>query len=181
MQATSLSDDIISTHTLTWSVTRNRGHRRWNVRFQLTRSRGAWLFFFYANLVDWHISTHTLTWSVTWERQHTLWIHENFNSHAHVERDLWQTTKITYQQAFQLTRSRGAWPWYLLCGLSCKNHFNSHAHVERDFRSFSSVNSIWHFNSHAHVERDRICIELFLLWHISTHTLTWSVTHGYQS
>ena len=33
----------------------------------------------------------------------------NFNSHAHVERDV----------------------WYISCGVH-KKHFNSHAHVERD-------------------------------------------------
>ena len=34
------------------------------------------------------ISTHTLTWSVTDENDCTTMIWGNFNSHAHVERDL---------------------------------------------------------------------------------------------
>ena len=102
-------EPTISTHTLTWSVTRHRffDHFRYT------------------------ISTHTLTWSVTrdlkaldnlqpfqltrsrgaWRRAHArLRRHSNFNSHAHVERDMkitcWRLSSI----AFQLTRSRGAWP-----------------------------------------------------------------------
>ena len=57
--------DIISTHTLTWSVT--------NV----------------VNLLEMYntISTHTLTWSVTGAKEHTLFEKSHFNSHAHVERD----------------------------------------------------------------------------------------------
>ena len=54
---------------------------------------------------------------------------------------------------FQLTRSRGAWPFmYLLVGYF--HNFNSHAHVERDFLLSST----------------------FTILVISTHTLTWSVT-----
>ena len=55
----------ISTHTLTWSVTRA-------YRGRTNRGR---------------ISTHTLTWSVT---KFGKWIYSlinYFNSHAHVERD----------------------------------------------------------------------------------------------
>ena len=55
----------ISTHTLTWSVTKF---------MQVT---------YYPEV----ISTHTLTWSVTGEiNPQAHWIN-NFNSHAHVERD----------------------------------------------------------------------------------------------
>ena len=55
------------------------------------------------------ISTHTLTWSVTgWECAPAT-DKQNFNSHAHVERDHWKTMgRLTHK------------------------HFNSHAHVERD-------------------------------------------------
>ena len=55
----------------------------------------------------------------------------NFNSHAHVERDVY-----------------GA----LLFG--DYDHFNSHAHVERDPVSMCHSLWLWDFNSHAHVERD---------------------------
>ena len=56
----------ISTHTLTWSVTNPKGEY-WN--------------YFY-------ISTHTLTWSVTFRIVINVADDKNFNSHAHVERDL---------------------------------------------------------------------------------------------
>ena len=77
----------ISTHTLTWSVTKMRK----------------------GGLNKLAISTHTLTWSVTLALADfaTGWI--NFNSHAHVERDV-----------IQLSHNE----WTL--------NFNSHAHVERD-------------------------------------------------
>ena len=78
---------VISTHTLTWSVTRNRDEI-----YQKNR-----------------ISTHTLTWSVTFSASSKLPSSINFNSHAHVERDL-----------------------IYFSSLSILFDFNSHAHVERD-------------------------------------------------
>ena len=57
----------ISTHTLTWSVT----FYDW---YKLSRSKC--------------ISTHTLTWSVTNFTYLIQIQRKNFNSHAHVERDL---------------------------------------------------------------------------------------------
>ena len=58
--------EIISTHTLTWSVT--------SIRVQ-SQSKQA-------------ISTHTLTWSVTSPDDFDIIIVDDFNSHAHVERDV---------------------------------------------------------------------------------------------
>ena len=98
---------------------------------------------------------------------------------------------------FQLTRSRGAWHYYMRTMLIL-SYFNSHAHVERDNTIGISVKDIkisthtltWsvtsprperslnrpHFNSHAHVERDQGGACCFCNEDISTHTLTWSVT-----
>ena len=39
------------------------------------------------------------------------------------------------------------------------------------------ISDVKHFNSHAHVERDQIMIKINKDKEISTHTLTWSVTH----
>ena len=55
----------------------------------------------------------------------------NFNSHAHVERDM----------------KLGSDGEHVI-------HFNSHAHVERDNTEFDTDNMVFNFNSHAHVERD---------------------------
>ena len=55
-------------------------------------------------------------------------------------------------------------------------NFNSHAHVERDLKSRTIQRKQRHFNSHAHVERDIQQAQGRLLFSISTHTLTWSVT-----
>ena len=55
----------------------------------------------------------------------------NFNSHAHVERDL--------------AGSHGE---------ILNFHFNSHAHVERDAKVHGNAMIFGNFNSHAHVERD---------------------------
>ena len=57
-----------------------------------------------------YISTHTLTWSVTIVHKLKITVENNFNSHAHVERD-------RDVDMFQ----------------KCICYFNSHAHVERDF------------------------------------------------
>ena len=57
------------------------------------------------------------------------------------------------------------------------SHFNSHAHVERDdFEGIYTKFKTLDFNSHAHVERDATLQLLKILFVISTHTLTWSVT-----
>ncbi len=143
----------ISTHTLTWSVTRY--HVVWpdeEFEFQLTRSRGAWrhdvllavLFKISTHTLTWSvtscfacsltvpsISTHTLTWSVTLRVFISLSCFANFNSHAHVERDA----------PHRLSERK-------------RLNFNSHAHVERDVLRNSWQQGAFHFNSHAHVERD---------------------------
>ena len=78
---------------------------------------------------------------------------ENFNSHAHVERDFCR-----------------------FCYLLYLNYFNSHAHVERDTVEIARSAEDVYFNSHAHVERDHRLNVTAALVKISTHTLTWSVT-----
>ena len=55
-------------------------------------------------------------------------------------------------------------------------NFNSHAHVERDMWSIIIGRKNLNFNSHAHVERDGSVQCTMIVLHISTHTLTWSVT-----
>ena len=103
--------------------------------------------------------------------------HINFNSHAHVERDMcgtnfgggakisthtltWSVTSICLtpplEYVFQLTRS----------------------HVERDHFLKKIGQVLKYFNSHAHVERDFVKIFLEAVNIISTHTLTWSVTNN---
>ena len=77
---------IISTHTLTWSVT----------------------FLVIPAFFQLAISTHTLTWSVTKGNSLDVSGLKHFNSHAHVERDIWKSKIIICHYLFQLTRSRGA-------------------------------------------------------------------------
>ena len=55
--------------------------------------------------------------------------------------------------------------------------FNSHAHVERDVICGIGFQYSFYFNSHAHVERDACRLSRLYNMVISTHTLTWSVTH----
>ena len=101
------------------------------------------------------ISTHTLTWSVTLAKPVGQASSGYFNSHAHVERDdgIYRSFKEKY-------------------------HFNSHAHVERDYKSAHTGDERLYFNSHAHVERDQNHSLQVPYQHISTHTLTWSVTRS---
>ena len=100
---------------------------------------------------------------------------ENFNSHAHVERD------VVEQAAFAaLDISTHTLTWSVTCLLSppvplyaisthtltwsvtkCfslnaweRTNFNSHAHVERDRSGMALFSWSTNFNSHAHVERD---------------------------
>ena len=51
--------------------------------------------------------------------------------------------------------------------------------MERDISIADHTCVSVNFNSHAHVERDKRCKRAYIVWKISTHTLTWSVTeHG---
>ena len=166
----------ISTHTLTWSVTYGTPH--YTLPFFISTHTLTWSVtafsvpFPYMPL----ISTHTLTWSVTTRFTALPLYYINFNSHAHVERDIQTKTEnlelkisthtltwsVTQEELFspssrefQLTRSRGAWHWKGWKN-GFKNNFNSHAHVERDTDFDSGSCSYGYFNSHAHVERDRV-------------------------
>ena len=167
----------ISTHTLTWSVTkllwtvlkkckfqltRSRGAWRrehWCMMtshtFQLTRSRGAWLNIALIFLTASFISTHTLTWSVT------LGIRFSVG-----------------ENQFQLTRSRGAWRLALPV-LTADNSISTHTltwsvtvgsvqTLMREKFQLTRSRGAWlpknrkiglktfYFNSHAHVERDSL-------------------------
>ena len=51
--------------------------------------------------------------------------------------------------------------------------------MERDENVVDMGKQILDFNSHAHVERDFINFTAHVTYKISTHTLTWSVTHTY--
>ena len=64
----------------------------------------------------------------------------------------------------------------LLVGKYVERDFNSHAHVERDKGYVIDETEFDDFNSHAHVERDVQLWTMCLIFSISTHTLTWSVT-----
>ena len=78
------------------------------------------------------ISTHTLTWSVTGEiNPQAHWIN-NFNSHAHVERDAAIRSRFIVHFAI----STHTLTWSVTERLDTEtgqaDNFNSHAHVERD-------------------------------------------------
>ena len=143
---------LISTHTLTWSVTISLYDSRWNVEFQLTRSRGAW-----------QLSLHRK------DRQ------ENFNSHAHVERDAHALSCSPVRIRFQLTRSRGAWPALSVCSFLSSSFQLTRSRGAWPSRRLQMI-CVFYFNSHAHVERDAFFVRVPISMEISTHTLTWSVT-----
>ena len=166
---------IISTHTLTWSVTSGAPRRSRSGRFQLTRSRGAW------REVDPHLKDK-----------------RDFNSHAHVERDIADEYGYEKYSRFQLTRSRGAWRFSEKLKRTLSN-FNSHAHVERDFSAIRLLTVLVLFqltrSRGAWPQQIWKSVQTFSFqltrsrgaWPvgsssvgsssvISTHTLTWSVT-----
>ena len=53
--------------------------------------------------------------------------------------------------------------------------------MERDVNAIADLADTQHFNSHAHVERDDTQALVCARVSISTHTLTWSVTHRHES
>ena len=78
---------------------------------------------------------------------------QNFNSHAHVERDR-KTTEHDTDSRISTHTLTWSVTFRLRYLVPRKDDFNSHAHVERDDKDFdAALKSV-----------------------ISTHTLTWSVT-----
>ena len=166
----------ISTHTLTWSVTfvlnvagggsnhfNSHAHVERDIReiwhilkilkFQLTRSRGAWLWCGNSDITTSCISTHTLTWSVT-SHWHTLRQFLQISTHTLT----WSVTNVQMEKlmrcVFQLTRSRGAWHSV------CNTIFNG--------IDISTHTLTWSVTT--------ACANSSSCLTISTHTLTWSVT-----
>ena len=146
--------NVISTHTLTWSVTvwfwvthaePTHFNSHAHVERDLQQSNNI-----HPNLP---ISTHTLTWSVTSFNVCISFL-RYFNSHAHVERDprgnaniprsaaisthtlTWSVTYLVNAVVGHLFISTHTLTWSVTCSfvipLSSDEDFNSHAHVERD-------------------------------------------------
>ena len=121
------------------------------------------------------ISTHTLTWSVTDSREQK-WGHIEISTHTLT----WSVTPGLCVAVRCPCISTHTLTWSVTGG--CVEYysdvldFNSHAHVERDGRNSGQFHERANFNSHAHVERDLLNLIGYYLKHISTHTLTWSVT-----
>ena len=80
-------DDFISTHTLTWSVT--KGRQGAGCGQAISTHTLTWSVTLEGEPATMQnvISTHTLTWSVTRYKIMKITGVKNFNSHAHVERD----------------------------------------------------------------------------------------------
>ena len=99
----------------------------------------------------------------------------NFNSHAHVERDIMPLRMVFTPPNFNSHAhvERDSVAEYIR---ELSENFNSHAHVERDEKDGKTKYLPTNFNSHAHVERDDLKSLINSYINISTHTLTWSVT-----
>ena len=165
----------ISTHTLTWSVTTVKINRmKITIKFQLTRSRGAWL----------APQTNTPTgrrFQLT--RSRGAWQHEAYQSTEHEtfqltrSRGAWHFCTSIYIIIiiFQLTRSRGAWLNGTLPNVNLVSF-----QLTRSRGAWLEAVTVFiisgNFNSHAHVERDKSFKKWNHISRISTHTLTWSVT-----
>ena len=187
----------ISTHTLTWSVTQLAGSMYSSILFQLTRSHGAWLipglpaFFSCAFQLTrsrgaWHIPRYVDTFE------------KDFNSHAHVERDLetkygvfqpkdisthtltWSVTRYHVvwpdeEFEFQLTRSRGAWRHDVLLAVLFK--ISTHTLTWSVTSCFACSLTVPSISTHTLTWSVTSCFACSLtVPSISTHTLTWSVT-----
>ena len=166
----------ISTHTLTWSVTPLA--KSITLRSRISTHTLTWSVTSRNDLPTAfaHISTHTLTWSVTPSGNYRVRAYDNFNSHAHVERDVLPTpfepvTSIisTHTLTWSVTIINGN---YLAI-----TAISTHTLTWSVTSVFMLLTDIFlNFNSHAHVERDIVKNLAQQPQIISTHTLTWSVT-----
>ncbi len=187
----------ISTHALTWSATRLSSVTQFTILFQLTRSRGARRVLFSRSGAE---EKFQLTRSRGARRRNSnaTIFSTNFNSRAHVERDLadpmskplssaisthaltWSATRLSsvtqFTILFQLTRSRGA-RRVLFSRSGAEEKFQlTRSRGARRRNSNATIFST-NFNSRAHVERDLADpMSKPLSSAISTHALTWSAT-----
>ena len=164
----------ISTHTLTWSVTIDIWiFNNSIVKFQLTRSRGAWLVFVEYDY-DTRISTHTLTWSVTiWAVGYGLV--ESISTHTLT----WSVTGEINPQAHWINISTHTLTWSVTPVVKVEiqtKGISTHTltwSVTLKIRQFSSFFTF-------QLTRSRgawlFCLLSLAGRIISTHTLTWSVT-----
>ena len=170
---------------LTFQLTRSRGARpfsifsAWRVlrRFQLTRSRGA-----RPGLLK--TAAAWTTFQLTRSRGARLTLHLllrrpclNFNSRAHVERDLGDSVSKIKTQFISTHALTWSATREIMTFTKKWLNFNSRAHVERDITFVINWITFENFNSRAHVERDKEDLhELDSGLSISTHALTWSAT-----
>ena len=84
-------EEVISTHTLTWSVTNL--FKPHSALIEISTHTLTWSVTITPDMTikQLRISTHTLTWSVTTHLRATPLKRVHFNSHAHVERDKTRT------------------------------------------------------------------------------------------
>ena len=153
----------ISTHTLTWSVTKEdqikeRKYQNFNSHAHVERDYWNKEVIINLKTISTHtltwsvtnrggkelwlatISTHTLTWSVTVDPEQALEYLRNFNSHAHVERDTWCCVYLVLAQ-------RDADLLFYLMGIGLIL-FTVHSHIA------------WHF----HANLLGICGSLGVRW-----------------
>ena len=84
----SSSVSVISTHTLTWSVTEFFDNEMYIPKISTHTLTWSVTIGGVCRTLPIGISTHTLTWSVTRSHNIEQITKMNFNSHAHVERDI---------------------------------------------------------------------------------------------
>ena len=99
----------------------------------------------------------------------------HFNSQPHEEADAATKEHDKSPLVFQLTASRGGWPWKasMTCNLS---NFNSQPHEEADKVWINSIFFLFYFNSQPHEEADRYLLVCYVTTYISTHSLTRRLT-----
>ena len=144
--------------------------------FQLTRSRGAWQFNLLA--VTWLCKFQLTRSRGAWHLASKL-LETKFSFQLTRSRGAWQFNllAVTWLCKFQLTRSRGAWRLVLHEPIETNSHFNSHAHVERDFGYTDCILYATHISTHTLTwSVTSVYVQRFTIPRISTHTLTWSVT-----
>ena len=128
----------ISTHALTWSATSARRITSRFFSFQLTRSRGARPTDGIAPIPPYEKFQLTRSRGARLPRKSRQGRNGNFNSRAHVERDVLMIVKIEQYMisTHALTWSATIFTFWHLRHL---HYFNSRAHVERDYPYFVAL------------------------------------------
>ena len=165
---------IVSIHTPTKGVTRQKSSNVRNQKFQSTHPRRVWpkLDRVICFLVSFNPHTHE---GCDWRFAVRATYRWSFNPHTHEGCDSRIASSLVGNQ-FQSTHPRRVWRLFLIVRLRLIKCFNPHTHEGCDLSRQIWIGYLASFNPHTHEGCDHSCIQCRVAAQVSIHTPTKGVT-----